>query len=212
MSRRGFVLSERDFAVLHEVSRWRFCLSRQIKELCGFSDINNCNKRLNKLVNNHYLEKKHILYGIPYLYYVGKYTRYLSSVSYYVPKIKNSEIRHNIAVIDSAIFFHKVGIDYNEMISERELHSLDGFGSRKHHPDIVIQKGDIKICVEVEFTPKAKVRFENILRANRCNYDLQIWIVPRHQKKIRQMIHSSHITNIKVIDWNVIEKSAKRDK
>jgi len=41
---------ERDYMILRELDRWRFCLGRHIKMLTGFEGVRACDRRLKKLV------------------------------------------------------------------------------------------------------------------------------------------------------------------
>ena len=96
---------------------------------------------------------------------LGKYNR----------KIRIEQLVHDIAVLDTAIFFNKrYGIDLETVKTEIELHRQDGFGVRKHRPDFVFTKDDKSICVEVELTLKARDRFERNMKDNFLKYDLQI--------------------------------------
>ena len=51
------------------------------------------------------------------------------------------QIAHDIAVLDVAVYLHRVKcIAFEQMTTEKQLHSLDGFGVRRHRPDFVISK------------------------------------------------------------------------
>jgi hypothetical protein len=89
------------------------------------------------------------------------------------------QIPHDIAVLDTAIYFHKVkSVAYADMTTEKQLHSMDGFGVRKHRPDFIIHRNGKTYCIEVELSLKAKARLEAIIQANFMDYDHQIWVVP----------------------------------
>lgn len=58
-------LENRDFQILNEVYRFRFCLGRHIKVLCDFTSARARDRRLKILLEAGYLERRKILYGIP---------------------------------------------------------------------------------------------------------------------------------------------------
>jgi DNA-binding Lrp family transcriptional regulator len=58
-------IMERDKKVMREIDRWRVCLGRHIRELAGFTGERACDRRLRKLIEAGYIERKHILYGVP---------------------------------------------------------------------------------------------------------------------------------------------------
>lgn len=212
MSReKGLVLNERDIRILHEVSRWKFCLGRQIRKLADFSGERSCDRRLAKLIEFNYLERRHILYGIPGLYFLGKNAKYISTVKYYSYKLKLDELVHDIAVVDAVLFLCKhFEVPLDAFTSERELHAQDGFSNRKHQPDAVFLVNDKCICLEVEFTPKSKERFTKNIKANFANYDAQIWVVPKADIKIHKMIEEAKIPDVSLIYWETIERDVKR--
>jgi len=180
------VLVERDRKIIREIDRWRVCLGRHIKELAGFSGQRACDRRLRKLIDGGYIRREKILYGVAGIYRntaKGARVEALPNVS--GRKIRIEQIKHDITVLDTVIFLSKKhGVEYNAIQSEIELHRLDGFGIRKHRPDLVFMKDDKKICVEIELALKARNRFENIIKDNYRTYDNQIWIVPSKDSKI----------------------------
>ena len=126
-----------------------------------------------------------------------------------VRKIRIEQIRHNIAVADTAIFFHKVhGVQYSDIRTEVELHRQDGFGVRKHRPDFVYKKDGKVICAEIELALKSKDRFENIIKNNFLEYDRQIWIVPDLDSKIAKTLekNSTIYPNIEIIELSIIQE------
>ena len=209
----GLVLTERDMQILHQVSRFKFCLGRQIRRLASFSGERACDRRLSRLIEYSYLERKHILYGIPGIYFLGKNARHIGSVKYYSYRIKLDEITHDIAVVDTVIFLlETLEISLSDITSERELHSIDGFSNRKHRPDFVFSQNEKSFCVEIEFSQKSKRRLEDILKDNFLEYSAQIWIVPKNEHRIRKIITESGYPDIRIIDWEVVEKNVRRTK
>jgi len=112
------------------------------------------------------------------------------------------QLTHDIAVLDTAIYFNKLGVSFSEMETEKQLHAKDGFSNRKHRPDFVYTKDAKEICVEVELSLKSKDRFEANIKANFSKYDEQIWIVPDSQSKIARFLEelAPMYTNIKIIE------------
>jgi len=183
---------ERDYEVFRAVERWRVVLGRHIAELAGFTGLRSCDQRLKKLCDAGYIERKKILYGVPSIYQNTHKAKLLASLPARSEKIRVEQIPHDIAVLDTAIFFHRTkGIPWEAITSEKQLHSLDGFGTRKHRPDFVIKQEGKSYCVEVELSLKAKARLEGIIQANFMDYDFQIWIVPDKACKIYQILEDN---------------------
>ena len=66
------ILTQRDVDIITSIQKWRFLLSRQIRVLCGFSGQRACDRRLKKLIEAGYIERRHYIYGIPRLYFVTR--------------------------------------------------------------------------------------------------------------------------------------------
>ena len=80
-------------------------------------------------------------------------------------------------------------VPYENILSEKELHRLDGFSKRRHRPDLVFtDKSQKKICAEVELSLKARDRFLKNIKDNFVGYDLQIWVVPSLRHKIAAIL------------------------
>ena len=209
MSRESrLVVLERDRKIIREIDRWRVCQGRHIKELVGFSGQRACDRRLSKLVQAGYIRREKILYGVAGIYGITSKGAKLEGLGNAKRKIRIEQIRHDIAVLDTAIFFNKVhGIAYSEIRTELELHRLDGFGIRKHRPDFVFKKDKKTTCVEIELALKSKNRFENIMNNNFMDYHKQIWIVPDLECKIAKTLQASKITyaNIEILTLNQIQ-------
>jgi len=157
--------------------------------MVGFSGIKACQRRLKKLIEAGFLKRQRVLYGVPGIYSLTHKAKILASLPARTEKIRVEQIPHDIAVLDTAIYFHKVkGVPFKDMTTEKQLHSMDGFGVRKHRPDFIINRNSKKICVEVELSLKAKARMESIIQDNFMEYDHQIWIVPDKACKIYQIL------------------------
>ena len=185
-------LVERDLLVLRELERWRFCLSRHLRFLGGFSSQRTCDRRLSLLIEAGYIDRRFVLYGVPRLYFATHKGKALIYASLKADKFRIERIHHDIAVLDTAIYFmlHK-NVAPGDIRTEKEQHQQDGFGGRKHKPDFVFGQEGKRIAVEVELTPKARQRITTTLRENFLDYDGQRWIVPQAQVRINQLTEES---------------------
>lgn len=197
-------LVDRDYMVLREIDRWRAITGRQIVELAGFSSEQTGDRRLKKLIVAGLIERKRVLYGVPYLYSLTAKGKSLIAAPYYKEKFRIEQIRHDLAVVDTAIYFHnKLSIPYGNMLSEKQLHRLDGFSKRKHRPDLVFTDAEQKnTCAEIELSLKAKDRLQKNIKANFINYDLQIWVVPSLQHRISNILQLEQVAynDIKILE------------
>ena len=172
--------------------RFRFCLARHIQFLASFDGVRACDRRLKILVDNGYLNRKKIIYGIPYLYYLSKNGMRLIHVKVKDENIRIDQIHHDITTLDCLKgLIDKYNFQLDNMTTERELHINDGFGVRKHHPDLVFKKDDETYAIEVELNIKAKNRILKNIEDNYLNYDYQIWVVPLSQVKIKHILTES---------------------
>jgi len=206
-------LMDRDLVILREINRWRFCLGRHIRFLVGFSGERACDRRLKILCEAGYILKKKVLYGVPSLYTLTRKGRVILSTSLKADKIRLETLTHDITVLDAVIFIiDKYKLSLDDIKTEKELHSEDGFGTRKHVPDFVFKYNDKNVCVEVELTGKAKDKFLKNLKNNYLKYDNQIWVIPIKETRNRSMIEKSGYTDIKIIDCEVIKNYIKSGK
>ena len=204
-------LVERDYKIFREIERWRVVLGRQVVDLAGFSGLKACQRRLRKLKEAGFLERKRVLYGVAGIYSLTHQARVIANLPMRSEKIRVEQIPHDIAVLDTAIYFHRAkGIDFSDMTTEKQLHSLDGFGVRKHRPDFVFHRGEKKYCVEVELSLKAKTRMETIIQDNFMQYDYQIWIVPDKACKIYQILkdnQAQYTNHIHVLELQEVQRT-----
>lgn len=195
-------LVKRDIRILKLIYYFRFCLSRHVLFLAPFDGSRACDRRLKKLVDCGYLKRQKILYGVPYLYYLSTSGMRLIHVSPKEEKIRIDQIYHDITVLDCIpSLIKKYDFDIEHIITERQLHIEDGFGTRKHHPDFVVQKDNETYAIEIELNLKAKKRLERNIEQNYLTYDKQIWVVPLTQPKILNILtqSSNMYDNIEVI-------------
>ena len=187
MSVKGLELQERDWEILRFVQRFRFCLGRHVRVLCGFSGARASDRRLKLLVEAGYLERQKYLYGIPYLYTLSHKGRILLGANKREDKIRVDRITHDIYILEAIIYYVlKHGVSPAAIESEKELHIKDGFGIRKHQPDFVVNGAGGRIAVEVELNPKPKGRMEENIRENYLKYDRQVWITG--SSKVRSLL------------------------
>lgn len=195
-------VTKRDELILQEIDRWRACGGRHIRFLAGFSGQRATDRRLRILMDAEYIERKKYLYGVPGIYFLTTKGKSLIQATARPEKVKVEQIVHDMTVLDTAIYFmHKQKLTLDDITTEKQLHQQDGFGVRKHRPDFVFQKDDETNCVEVELTLKAKNRLLNIIKDNFTEYDVQNWIVPESQSRIRQILVDSqrYYTNLEII-------------
>ncbi len=205
-------LVERDFLVFRELDRWRHTLSRQIHWLVGFSSQRTCDRRLKMLIEAGYIDRKHVLYGVPSLYFVTHAGKSLIHVSAKPDKIKVDQIVHDIAVVDTALYFLlKRGVALADITSEKTLHQQDGFGERRHRPDFIFTDGDQCHSVEVELTPKSKERTLKNIADNFLSYTSQNWVVPKAQVKIIRWLEEQSTTypNIEILPFEDVAEYIK---
>ena len=185
-------LVDRDYQILREIDRWRFCLSRHVKFLAGFGSQSACDRRLKLLREAGLLDRKRIIYGVPSEYYLTYKGKALLGLPHRLDKIKLEQITHDIAVLDTEVYLILKGeCVLSDILTEKQLHGLDGFARRRHRPDMVYRTAGKTFCVEVELSPKSRDRFEQNLRSNFQDYDFQRWVVPNTQVKITEMLRQN---------------------
>jgi len=200
-------LVDRDYEIFKEIERWRFCLGRHIRVLAGFSGQRACDRRLRVLIGAGFIERRKVIYGVPSVYSLTYKGKMLIGANKRQDKIRLDNIAHDIAVLDTAIYFAtKLGIPLKSIITEKQLHSNGGFGARKHEPDFVFTKGDKTYCIEIELSLKSKARLEKNIKANFLEYDFQIWVIgesvpklPRLLEEFKMQYDNIMITNMEEI-------------
>jgi hypothetical protein len=188
-------------------------LSRQVRLLCDFPSQRTTDRRLKFLIDSGYVERKHILYGIPALYYPTHKGKKLIGTSGRIDKIKIDQITHDIAVVDTVIRYHlERGVELASITSEKELHKRSGFGTRQHQPDFIYKDCNGTYCFEIELTPKSKDRMLKIMSDNFMAYDKQMWIVPKGQTKIRKVLKDNETAypNIEVLALEIMTDFVKQ--
>ncbi|MCX8074888.1 MAG: hypothetical protein N2749_04800 [Clostridia bacterium] len=206
---------ERDRVIVEQVARWRYCLGRQIKILCDFEGQRATDRRLQKLISEQFLERRHILYGLPGLYFVTDKATEFFNMDLSKSKVRLDQIYHDIAVIDTVIYFIKnMAVDILKIESEKELRHKMGFNPRTHVPDFVYTQDLKKYCVEIETSMKAKVRFEKNIKDNYLKYETQYWIVPDNKVAIKQFLSQAKLkyNNIEILSLEVIQEYAQKFK
>lgn len=199
----NFRLVERDYLVFQEVNRWRVVTGKQIYILAGFSSQRTCDRRLKKLIENGYITRQKIIYGIPSIYSLTHQAKSLIGAPVRVEKIRLEQISHDIAVLNVAIYFHNVkDIPFLDMRTEKQLHSMDGFSNRKHRPDFIYTINGETFCVEVELSLKNKERLEKNIKQDFMNYDFTFWVVTDKENKIAQTIEQNRTNypNIEILE------------
>ena len=200
MSVKGLELQKRDLEIMRLVYRFRFCLGRHIKVLCGFSGARASDRRLKMLVEAGYLERKKYLYGVPYLYTLTHKGRMLVGVNKRADVLRLEKIMHDIHVLDAVIYIcKKFNLAVSSIISEKDMHCSDGFGNRRHYPDFIVYTPKQMIAVEIEIALKSKDRLTKNVESNYMNFDSQWWILGDNPKlnTLLKELQSSY-SNIRV--------------
>ena len=202
------ILTERDEIIIREVSRWRGCLGKQIKEIGGFNGIRATDRRLKKLVDEGFLTRKKYVYGLSGIYQVTKKAKRHFGLDTYLGTIRLDQAMHDMTVVDVYLFVkEKLKLSTTAFTTEKEIRHNQGFTTRNHVPDFLYEyKGQIN-CVEVELNQKSKERLENNIANNYVKYSRQIWVVPKSNKRVLVWLDefSKKYPNIKIVDLEVIE-------
>ena len=182
MSKQTIQITDRDMEILRLIHKFRFCLGRHIKALSGFNGLRSTDRRLKALVDSGYLTRKKYMYGIPYLYTLTYKGKILIGENKRIEKIRIDRIPHDISVLETVIFYiKKYRLTINEIISEKDLQSKAGFGTRKHCPDFLVIMQNQKHAIEIELNPKTKERLKKNISENYMNYDLQVWFTDNNK-------------------------------
>ena len=202
-------LVDRDVRILRELVRWKFLLSRHIGAFAGFySRSRAINRRIKLLLSDGLIERRYILYGIPPIYVATNKGKKIIDANVREERIRVEQIQHDICVRDAVLYFHQFGIPFSDFITEKEMHQLDGFGTRKHQPDFIFSHKNKKYCIEIEISLKATKRLMKNIQNNFNNYDRQVWLVPSDEKRIQNIISDAQkmYTDIKLLYTEEITK------
>lgn len=198
---------QRDYYILNEIHKWRVITSKHICRLCGFSGQRACDRRLKKLSETGLISRKKILYAVPGIYSLTSSGKALINVKGKSEQVRVEQIVHDLTVLDTAIYLNaKYNIAFSSMVTEKQLHSKDGFGIRRHRPDFVFEYNQKKYCVEVELNLKSRERFLKNIVSNFTDYDGQFWVVPDFNSKIAVFLENqkNNYPNIKLIELSEV--------
>jgi len=200
MKGKNIKITDRDIAIMSMIHKFRFCLGKHIKVLAGFSGLRACDRRLKALLEAGYITRKKYLYGVPYLYTLTYKGKIFIGENKRLETIRIERIAHDIAMIDVAIFYiKKYGLTLNEIISEREMNSKAGFGTRKHAPDLVVNVQGGTYAIEIELNPKEKPRMQKNINNNFINYNYQIWYTNNNKVKSLVEEFQKQYPNISIV-------------
>lgn len=203
-------LMERDFLILKTIARFRLMTGRHIKELSGFEGVTACNRRLKILTDNKFIKRRKILYGFPYLYTLTHKSRMLLNLGKREERVRLDLLRHDILVIDVLIFLMKQkNIKLDDIVTEKELHKIDGFSTRSHKPDLIFSLSkDQKIAVEVELSLKALTRLKNIVKQNFLDYYMQLYFIEGSNTKLLKILQGlkEQYPNIHILNLDEIKE------
>lgn len=211
MQQAGLKLVERDYLIMQTINKFRFCLGRQIKILAEFSGQRACDRRLAKLIEAGYIERKHFIYGVPSLYFVTPKAQKVFNLDFITQNVRIEQIVHDISVIDTAIYFIHKNVTLDSITTERELKHLDGFGRPRHRPDFIYTKGSKTYCVEVELSVKKQTTLAKNTKDNYLEYDSQKWVVPSGKVKIMEYLKElkKQYDNIEIIPLEMVTEYVK---
>jgi len=121
-------LGERDYRVFREIERWRFCLGRHIQFLAGFSSQRTCDRRLRRLLDEGFLTRHMVIYGVPNVYQLTNKAKALIFANRRPDKIRLEQIMHDVTVLDIAMCFIKaVRLSLSDIKTEKQLQQLGRF-------------------------------------------------------------------------------------
>jgi hypothetical protein len=186
----GLQITDRDTAIIKEICKHRFLLARQIRILGKFNGQRACDRRVRKLIDAGYIERKFYITGIARLYTVTRKAVEVFGLDYYTPKIRLDQIFHDIAVVDTVVYLtHNHGIDPASIITERDRKHIAGFSNPIHFADFSYTTQDGKtVCVEVELSAKKQDTLFRNIQKNYKEYDAQIWVIPSDKPKIVESV------------------------
>ena len=145
---------------------------------------------------------------MPYLYAASTKARAITGKPCYKHAPRVDKIRHDIVVLDTAIYYQKkYGLELKEIKSEKDLQGANGFGKRRHEPDFTFAYKGKRYCVEVELAHKSKKRIEANARQNYLNYDYQMWVMPEPSLFIYKELTGlqKKYPNVIILDWLTME-------
>lgn len=167
-----------------------------------------CDRRIKVLIDEGYLTRQRYIYGVAGLLAITEKARVDFDIGLPVSEPRLDQIIHDIAVTDTVIYMTNVfNIPLHNIVSEKEMRNKDGFTTRAHKADFIINQGKRTFCVEVELSTKSKNRLMNNIKQNYMSYSGQIWTVPQGKIKIRDILTEANkiYSNIKIIDMEVID-------
>lgn len=97
----------RDYILMQQISKWRFLLGRQIKILADFPSQRTVDRRIKILKEAGYIKGAYKLYGVPALYFATNKAKNVFNLDFVTTDVKIARIVHDIAVVDTAIYFMK---------------------------------------------------------------------------------------------------------
>ena len=206
------ILTKRDRHILLTVARFRLALGRQIKALCGFNGQRAMDRRLKLLIENGYMTRNRVIYGVAGIYNITAKAKKELDIPLPISKQRLDQIAHDIAVIDTAIYLIQAGeTTLAQIQTEKELRHKQGFSNRGHEPDFIYTKGGQTICVEAELSLKAKDRLMKNLKNNYLKYDVQKWVIPEHKQAIYEIVSKAGVEypNIEIVSLETVRSAIK---
>lgn len=203
-----FILTNRDELVLRELSRFRGCLGNQIKVFGSFSNVRPMNRRLKKLIDNGYLERKRHVYGIAGVYRITNKAKKQLGIYLPISEIRLDQLEHDLLIVDVYLYLKEtLGLKASDFITEKELRHEEGFNTRTHLPDLVYKHADKLFCVEIELSLKAKERLEKNIKSNYVEYNGQFWYIKYTNSKLKEWLEefSLYYSDLEIISIEVVQ-------
>ena len=203
-------LVSRDYILMQSITKWRFLLGRQIKILAGFPSQRTVDRRIKILKEAGYIKGAYKLYGVPALYFATNKAKNVFNLDFVTTDVKVARVVHDIAVVDTAIYFMK-NLNATDIKSEREFRHESGFKRNGHYPDFICKIDNSTYAVEIELTLKNITAFENNIKKNYIDYDNQVWVVPKGKVKIWDVLEENKNTysNIQLLSLEEVTDYVK---
>lgn len=198
-------LTERDQRLFHWINGHGFVTVRQASAWMG-ANYQAAQRRMRKLVDAGFLERKRLLHGDKRVHWVTKQALAASGDNLAPPQtIGLGSYRHDLVLVDVAqsVVDHTGG----DFVPERRLRQQEGFkgvGVSGHLPDGLLRRpGQQPIAVELEMSTKGRRRLQQIVSGYAANMGLdQVWYFVTGQD-VRHVVEEAAKPHdfIKVLDW-----------
>lgn len=105
-------------------------------------------RRIKILKEAGYIKGAYKLYGVPALYFATNKAKNAFNLDFVTTDVKVARVVHDIAVIDTAIYFMKK-LNATDIKSEREFRNESGFKRNEHYLDFICKVDNSTYAVEL---------------------------------------------------------------